>query len=424
MMKEKKYTWKDAQDFERVKDFAKAADAYVELGDLRRAATLLRELERRFSFHKDLKFKLGRVLALTGQWDEAIIKLQEAGSTGIGWEETLYLLAECFAKKGLLYAAKETYADLLERNYQYKDAKEKLQALENPVVSPLAATRQTVSDAALPRRNSPPDKGQTARGMAAQDRYALLEELGRGGMGIVYKARDALTQREVAIKILPAHIVSDDQSRLRFFREAEIIATLRHPHIVSLIEVNQPQHFLVMEYLSGGTLRQWKARRGLAGRETLPLLPPLLDALHVVHQHGIVHRDMKPENILISEQGAAKLTDFGIAHICGATITHTGAHLGTIPYMSPEQVLGAPVDARADVYAFGVILYELLTEHLPFTGKETSFHHVHTPPRPPQEWNPAISPGLNALMLACLAKDPAQRYQDANALARALAAEI
>lgn len=411
------HTLQDAKNFERAQDYGRAAEVYLELGQYEQALALYQRLEQQLPFHKGVKFELGRLLMRMKRWDEAIMKLQDAGIAGKAAEETLYLLAECFAQKGLIHAAKETYADLLELNYNYKDAKEKLQALERPKFAPFAA--QTVSDDSKTRLNIEHDRQQTLQGITVEERYALIEEIGRGGMGIVYKAEDTKQHREVAIKVLPPNLAESAEHRTRFFREAEIIANLRHPHLVSILEINPFQHFIVMEYLPGGTLKQWQQRQ-TAGLNALPLLLPILDALDVVHQRGIIHRDLKPENLLISAGSALKLTDFGIAHIVGATITHTGAHLGTIPYMSPEQILGARVDARTDIYAVGVILYELLTGQLPFTGKETSFQHVHTPPRPPIELNAAIPAALNDVILKCLAKRPDERYQDAKALAAAL----
>lgn len=411
-------TLQDAKNFERAQDYGRAAEIYLQLGKHEQALMLYRRLEQQYPFHKEIKFKYGCLLMEMKQWEEAIIRLQEAISGGRGDDETLYRLAECFAQKGLIHAAKETYADLLERNYNYKDAKEKLQALDRPKFAPFAT--QTDQSDSKTRLNVEQDAQQTLRGIAVEERYTLLAEIGRGGMGIVYKAEDMQQHREVAIKVLPPNLAESEEHRTRFFREAQIIANLRHPHIVTILEINPFQHFIVMEYLSGGTLKQWKQRQNADGMAALPLLLPVLDALHTVHQNGIVHRDLKPENLLLTADNALKLTDFGIAHITGATITHTGVHLGTIPYMAPEQILGARVDARTDIYAIGVMLYELLTGQLPFTGKETSFQHVHTPPRPPIELNASLPAALNAVILKCLAKQPEERFQDAKELAEAL----
>ncbi len=419
-------TLEDARNYEQVQDYAKAAEIYQELGVYDKAQDLYRRLEQQFPFHKDIKFKVGKLLTILKQWDDAIIKLQEAGNVGVFAEERLYLLAECFKQKGMIHAAKEMYVDLLERNYHYKDARKKLQLLESPDFSTLAASSPAtmLSSATQGYASSPQAQYQTMQGFAVEDRYTLIEEIGRGGMGIVYKAEDMISNRLVAIKVLPPYLADDAENRVRFFREAELIAQLHHPHIVTVLEVNQRENFLVMEYLSGGTLTAWRQLHPDETGQLFSFIAQILDALHVVHQQNIVHRDMKPDNILIVNDSTAKLTDFGIAHICGATITHTGTHLGTLPYMSPEQVIGQSIDWRSDIYSIGVVLYELLTGSLPFSGSDTSYHHVHTPPPPPRKASENISFELNEIILRCLEKAPARRFQDAKALQQALLQNI
>ncbi len=408
------YSLEDARYFEKTQDYLKAADIYQELGEFEKAKKLYLALERQYPFHKQIKFKLGKLLTHLQEWDEAIIKLQEVGNIGVFLEETLYLLAECFRNKGFIHAAKEMYVELLERNYHYKDAKEKLQALESPGFSQLTTIQQ------FPLFSPPTSDGntssQTMQGIIVEDRYLLIEELGRGGMGIVYKAEEKPSNRLVAIKVLPPYLAEEEMNRIRFFREAEIVARLNHPHIVKIFETNQQGNFIVMEYIQGGTLNTWRKQHPANEQQLLTFIGQILDALHTIHEQGIIHRDLKPDNVLIADYATAKLTDFGIAHICGATITHTGTHLGTIPYMSPEQILGKEIDKRSDIYSVGVMLYELLTGELPFTGKDTSYHHIHTVPRPLCELIPMLSPELNATILKCLAKRPEERYQDGRSL--------
>lgn len=419
-MEKRSYSLEDARMYEKSRDYSKAADIYCELGEYAKAEALFRALEQQLPFHKEIKFKFGRLLASAKQWNEAIIKLQEAEGSGSFQEERLYLLAECFTQKGFFHAAKEMYVELLDRNYHYKDARKKLQMLDAPGFAAFATNQEITSGEYAAAATT--DIYQTIQGIAVEDRYTLLEELGRGGMGIVYKAQDTVSNRIVAIKVLPPYLATEEQNRIRFFREAQVIARLNHPHLVRLFEVNQQEYFLVMEYISGGTLHSWKQQQGVTPKQFLLFLVQILDALHIVHQQGIIHRDLKPENILIADPSTAKLTDFGIAHICGATITHTGTHLGTIPYMAPEQIIGQRIDWRADIYAIGVILYEFLAGELPFTGKDTSYHHVHTAPRAPRELVPSLSPELERTILKCLAKSPDDRFHDAKALQAALEA--
>ena len=407
----------DAQYYEQTQDYLKAAEIYEALGEFEHAKALYLRLEQQYPFLKQVKFAFGKLLARMQAWDEAISKLQAVGETGAFREEALYLLAECFRQKGYLHAARELYVELLELDYNYRDAKAKLQALELPGHAPFM-TVQPLARAA----GQPQSLMQTSQGIAIAERYVLRTELGRGGMGIVYQAEDQAAGRLVAIKVLPPYLAGDESTRGRFFREADIIAQFQHPHIVKIFELNPARNFIVMEYLAGGTLGQWRKQHPGAEPALFTFLGQILEALHTAHQHGIIHRDLKPANILLADAATAKLTDFGIAHICGATITRTGTHLGTLPYMSPEQIRGTPVDPRSDIYAMGVLLYELLTGALPFTGKDASYHHIHTPPRPPAELAPAVTPELNAIILKCLAKRPAERYQDARALRAALGA--
>lgn len=413
-------TLQDAQQFEQAREYLKAAELYQELGNLEKAKALCLKLERHDPFHPRLKFTLGKLLTQLEKWDEAIVRLQKVGDEGTAIrDETLYLLARCFTQKGLIYAAKEMYAKLLEYNSQYKDAREKLRILESPGLSQLTTIIHPASRTGSPRQSASTGN-QAVRGTLVEDRYVLIEELGRGGMGIVYKAEERVSHRLVAIKVLPPYLSEDVMSRVRFFREADIVANLHHPHIVRIIETNQLQNFLVMEYISGGTLNSWRTQHPNQEHQLLRFIVQILEALHVVHEQGIIHRDMKPENILIAGPQTAKLTDFGIAHICGATITYTGTHLGTLPYMSPEQVLGEEIDRRSDIYGIGVMLYEVLTGELPFTGGNTSYDHIHTLPRAPCVLSPNLAPELSNIILKCLAKHPKNRYQDGQALRDAL----
>lgn len=409
------YTLDDARQCEQAGEFLKAADIYRELGEFSKAKALYLALQRQHPFHKQIRFKLGQVLVHLHEWDNAIMTLQTAQQEGMFQEEILYLLAECFKQKGLIYAAREAYSQLLERNEHYKDARQQLRALESPGLSQLT-TVHPASALSAARKNAEGVHDDTHLDLPVEDRYVLIEELGRGGMGVVYKARATASNRLVAIKVLPTYLAEDEMTRIRFFREAGLVARLHHRHIVEIIETNLKENFIVMEYIPGGTLFEWKQSHPSDDLTLFMFLAQILDALHVVHEQGIIHRDLKPDNILIADPTTAKLTDFGIAHICGATITHTGTHPGTLPYMSPEQVLGDEIDRRADIYSIGAMLYELLTGDVPFTGADTSYHHIHTPPRPPRDLVPTIAPQLDAMILKCLAKRPDDRYQDGQAL--------
>jgi serine/threonine-protein kinase len=260
------------------------------------------------------------------------------------------------------------------------------------------------------------------------NQYELQRELGRGGMGIVFLARDLKLERLVAIKALPFHLADDERVRERFLREARTAARLSHPNIVPIHRADEIQGrvFFVMGFVDGESLAQRVTARGpLAPAEVVPLLCDVAAALHEAHRLGIVHRDVKPENILIDRRtNRAMVTDFGIARVAeAAPLTATGLLLGTVQYMSPEHVVGEEVDARSDVYSLGVVAFHALTARFPFQSESASAvlvaHVTKTPPRI-REVEPSIPAPLAEIVDRCLAKDPAQRFQSAEAVGEAL----
>ena len=259
--------------------------------------------------------------------------------------------------------------------------------------------------------------------------YELLQEVGRGGMGVVYAGRDVRLDRLVAIKVLP-DLVSSDVVRERFLREARAAARLAHPSIVPIYSADEREGvtFLVMAYVDGTTLSA-RLRDGaaLAPEDAVPILRDVVLALGAAHARGVVHRDIKPENILVDRAtGRAMVTDFGIARLADAmqsgALTRTGQVLGTVGYMSPEQVTGGEVDGRSDLYSLGVVAFETLAGRLPFDGPAPVVIVAHaTKPAPPLATvAPLVPAALCAVIDRCLRKDPTERYESGNALAAAL----
>ncbi|MDT5339692.1 MAG: eukaryotic-like serine/threonine-protein kinase [Mycobacterium sp.] len=258
------------------------------------------------------------------------------------------------------------------------------------------------------------------------DRYELGEILGFGGMSEVHMARDVRLHRDVAVKVLRADLARDPSFYLRFRREAQNAAALNHPAIVAVYDTgeaetaNGPLPYIVMEYVDGVTLRDIVHNEGpMEPRRALEVIADACQALNFSHQHGTIHRDVKPANIMISKGGAVKVMDFGIAKAladAGNPVTQTAAVIGTAQYLSPEQARGETVDARSDVYSLGCVLYELLTGEPPFVGDSpvaVAYQHVREDPVPPSERNPELSPELDAVVLKALAKNPDNRYQTA-----------
>ncbi len=257
------------------------------------------------------------------------------------------------------------------------------------------------------------------------DRYELGEILGFGGMSEVHLARDQRLHRDVAVKVLRADLARDPSFYLRFRREAQNAAALNHPAIVAVYDTgeaetpNGPLPYIVMEYVDGVTLRDIVHNDGpMEPRRAIEVIADACQALNFSHQHGIIHRDVKPANIMISETGAVKVMDFGIARALADanSVTQTAAVIGTAQYLSPEQARGEKVDARSDVYSLGCVLYEILTGEPPFVGDSpvaVAYQHVREDPEPPSRRQEGITPELDAVVLKALAKNPDNRYQTA-----------
>lgn len=258
-------------------------------------------------------------------------------------------------------------------------------------------------------------------------RYEILDRVGGGGMAVVYKAKDNLLDRIIAVKILRPQYAIDDDFVHRFRREAQAAASLSHPNIVSIYDVGveEDTHYIIMEYVEGNTLKEYiNENAPLAPDEAIKIAKQIAEALEHAHFNQIIHRDIKPHNILVGQNKRVKVTDFGIARaVTSATITHTGSVIGSVHYFSPEQARGGMTGEKSDIYSLGIVLYEMLTGELPFSGESpisVALKHLQDSYTEPRALNPRIPQSVENIILRCLAKDPTQRYASAKVLIRDL----
>lgn len=267
-------------------------------------------------------------------------------------------------------------------------------------------------------------------GKMLDDRYEIREIIGEGGMAIVYRALDHRLNRDVAVKIMRDEMAADEEFRRRFCTESHAVAMLSHPNIVAVYDVshNDNVEYIVMKLVDGITLKQYMERKGMiAWKEVVHFTKQISKALAHAHERGIIHRDIKPQNIMLLRDGTIKVGDFGIAALENEVYENNGEAIGSIHYIAPEQARGECPDARSDIYSLGVMMYEMLTGGLPFTGNtlgEIAVQHMNAKPVPPHEKNPEIPLELERITLKAMNAELSERYQSANALLSDLEAFI
>jgi eukaryotic-like serine/threonine-protein kinase len=262
------------------------------------------------------------------------------------------------------------------------------------------------------------------KGTVVDERYELERKIGSGGMADVWLAEDTELDRKVAIKILHDRFAQDKEFVERFRREAQSAAGLQHPNVISIFDRGEldDTYFIAMEYVQGPQLKEL-VKGGMGIKDAVDFVRQILSAARFAHRKGIVHRDLKPQNVLIDDEGRARVADFGIARGESSDITGTGSVMGTAQYLSPEQAQGKETTPRSDIYSIGVILYEALTGRVPFQGDSAvavALKQVSEAPRRPSAINPEVPPALDAVVMRALAKDPEQRFKDADAFLKAL----
>ena len=348
---------------------------------------------------------LGGLFQSRGQFGLAVMKLREAIGAG-GVDRTnlrlYYTLATVHEANGEFREAVDVYEKILACDYHYEDVEQRL-----------VGARARASDRLRDEITAVPE--DVVPGLRTQpSRYQIVGELGRGGMGIVYKAKDTVLDRLVAYKVLPDALKENPQALKNFLREAKSAAQLNHPNIVTVYDAGEQdgRYYIAMEFVDGNTLKEIVRRRGaIASGGVLHVLVQMCEALGFAHDNKIVHRDIKTANTMWTRDRKAKIMDFGLAKIVEEVRNHTTLVSGTPYYMSPEQTLGRNVDYRTDIYSLGVTIFELATGRLPFTEGNIPYHHVHTPPPDARELKADVPPLLAGIVARCLRKDPDERYQ-------------
>ncbi|MDJ0851245.1 MAG: protein kinase [Myxococcota bacterium] len=416
-----------AKNYEQCGHFAEAAECFALVGDAEREAELL---EKAGEF-----LRAGEIYHREGNDDEAIKALQQVSPDDAGFPHASAILGDIFRKRGMHSLARkklglaiegreldrdtvdayyglaavfeatdspaealEIYEKILAFDFHYRDVGERVAACKEQCEKEEAEAKRVA----------------TASASQEEGRYRITGKLGRGGMGIVYKAQDTVLDRTVAFKVLPDALKENPQALKNFLREAKSAAQLNHPNIVTVFDAGEQGgvYYIAMEYVDGNTLKEIVKHRGkISAGGLLHVLAQLCEALAYAHEKKIAHRDIKTANIMWTRDRKAKIMDFGLAKAIEEVRNHTTVVSGTPYYMSPEQTLGKNVDHRTDIYSLGVTLFEMATGTLPFREGNLPYHHVHTPPPDPREFVDDLPPFIAEAVNRCLRKDPAERYQ-------------
>jgi tetratricopeptide (TPR) repeat protein len=442
------YNAEAAESYARAEQWFKSAEIYEKSGNLEAAAAIYEkqyDLPKAIDCYRSAKqyFRTGHILMKMELCDEALemfdlvdkedpyfmlsqvetgvclFKMnnpQEAGdilekaladlNPDADTKESFYTLGLIYERSGRRNEARKIYNRILAEDESYLDIKERLQKISTSITDP---------------SDLPADRTIRLTEVVSkiEQRYDIIRELGRGGMGVVFQARDKLLDRDVALKQLSPSVFNEEEAHSRFLREARAASRLNHSNIVSVYDVIEDRNalFIAMEYIDGINLHQYMEKHpSLPFKLVLAVAGQVADALKSAHDKGVIHRDIKPDNIMITNKGKVKITDFGIAHMTESKLTTTGIVIGTMKYMSPEQIKGEKVTAASDLYSFGVVLYEMVTGSPPFEKGDMTYHHVHTSPIPPRQVNHEIPESFEKIILKCLAKDPAKRYANAHDL--------
>jgi tetratricopeptide (TPR) repeat protein len=450
---EKKQQWKQAAEaFTRAGMHQRAGDCYAKINDALNAAVC-------YETSGDF-FMAGFGLIHAKHWEKALLLLQKVPEGNPRFNESRSLLGRCFFEMqdyaqcvavlenhltgarvgtanidyfwmlalayeqvGKLETSQEVLQKIRSVNIHFRDIEQRLSNINSRIsMAPERGSTMT-PDSLMQAPTQEQTQVMTMVENSVGTRYKLERELGRGGMGVIYLAQDTNLDRKVALKFLGSAVDGNPEFKKRFTREAKAAAKVSHPNIVAIYDIGtqEGKAYIAMEFIEGGDLSKYLRKNGkLAPREAANILGQACAAMEAVHQAGVVHRDIKPENIVLTSGGLVKVMDFGLAMAQDMRITTGNMIMGTPLYMSPEQAQGQEVDARTDIYALGMVLYELLTGAPPILGQDILERQISEMPPPPSSKNPAITPELDAIIMKCIAKNREERYPTAQELQEAL----
>jgi tetratricopeptide (TPR) repeat protein len=404
---------KVAEMYERGKRFLEAGHIYKELGQFDRAMKILQKIEMDSEDYRDASILIGEIFLEKKMYQPALERFQNIlvnhpfNKSNI---ELYYLTALCHEMLGNIEEAMKIYEKILSEDFEFNDVWLRLEKLKTlpagTTITPPHMTRVGMNNDI-----------KTPVNRMLKNRYELIEEMGRGGMGIVYKANDKLLNRIVAYKVLNMNRLISSDSQDKFLKEAQITAKLNHRNIVTIFDIGMESdnYFITMEYVEGKTLfEHLKRKRKLKVAEAMVIVKQICRALVYAHKMNIVHRDIKPSNIMLSRKGSVKLMDFGIARILSDTKFSTTVVTGTPVYMSPEQITGKGIDCQTDIYSLGIVFFELLTGRPPFIKGDLSYHHLHSRVPLLMEIDPSVPDNFNSIVLKCLEKEKQKRYKKAD----------
>lgn len=421
-----------AKSYEQARDYLRAAEIYQRIGDFLKQAELLEKIGN--------YYEAGVVYYQNNLVEQAIAALQKVDKNSKNYRKACVLLGDIFKDKKLLTQAIYKYRDAIAGEgvnrttlHPYYNLARVLEEHGNleaalEIYNRILSEDYTFSDVAKrieDLRTKVKASVSVKKGVKKEKRFEIIEEIGRGGMGVVYKAKDLLLNRTVAYKILPSNLKDDEEAMKGFLKEARAAAALNHKNIVTIFDIEEEngEYVIVMEYVDGITLkRKIQEVKQFQLKDAIKIITELCDGIGFAHKNNIIHKDIKPNNIMLTKDNTVKILDFGLAKVLHEGMSFQTRSLGTPFYVSPEQILGdpkiVPIDHRTDIYSLGVTIFEMLTGTLPFTKGDISYHHIHTPPPPPSSVSKRpIPPEVDRIVLKCLEKDPEKRYSSTTEIA-------